>query len=92
MFKFDLTDELRKKLEILSKRDRILAETFKKKILEVISRDSETINTYKNLRSPLNEYKRIHLTGNYILLFAVDNKNNKIVFVDIMHRDKVYKK
>ena len=91
MFRYILTDELAKKLEVLCKRDKILAQTFKRKLLEVISRDERTINEYKNLKSPLNEYKRIHLTGNYILLFSAEQKNNLIVFVDIMHRDKVYK-
>lgn len=91
MFRYILTDELAKKLGVLCKRDKILAQTFKRKLLEVINRDERTINEYKNLKSPLNEYKRIHLTGNYILLFSVEQKNNLIVFVDIMHRDKVYK-
>jgi mRNA-degrading endonuclease RelE of RelBE toxin-antitoxin system len=88
MFSYDLTDELRKKLEVLSRKDKVLAQTFKKKLLEVVSRDEQTINSYKNLRSPLNEYKRIHLTSNYILLFVVEK--NHIIFVDIAHRDKVY--
>lgn len=91
MFRYVLTDELSKKLEVLCKKDKILAQTFKRKLLEVINRNENTINSYKNLKSPLNEYKRIHLTGNYILLFSVEQKNNIITFVDIMHRDKVYK-
>jgi mRNA-degrading endonuclease RelE of RelBE toxin-antitoxin system len=90
MFNYNLTDELSKKLEVLCKKDKVLAETFKKKLLEIINRDKVGINAYKNLKSPLNEFKRIHLTSNYILLFAVDIKNNHVVFVDIMHRDKVY--
>ncbi len=91
MFRYVLTDELSKKLEVLCKKDKILAQTFKRKLLEVINRNENTINSYKNLKSPLNEYTRIHLTGNYILLFSVEQKNNIITFVDIMHRDKVYK-
>ena len=90
MFTYDLTDILRKKLEKISQKDRILAQNFYRKVQEVINRDEKTINAYKNLRSPLNEYKRIHLTDNYILLFAVSKKH--IVFVDIRHIDDVYKK
>ena len=90
MFAYDISDILRAKLEKLSKKDKILAQIFYKKVQEIINRDDKTINAYKNLRAPLNEYKRIHLTGNYILLFAVKGKH--IVFVDIRHWDDVFGK
>ena len=90
MFTYDITDVLRKKLKKLAKKDRILSLIFYKKLQEVINRYEETINSYKNLKSPLNEFKRIHLTDNYILLFKVEKKH--IVFVDIKHWDHVYEK
>ena len=88
MFSFDITDHLRKKLSKIGKKDKVLAKVFYRKLKEVISRDEKSINSYKNLKSPLNEYKRIHLTDNYILLFKIERK--KIIFIDIKHRDKVY--
>ncbi len=91
MFEFDISDILRKKLEKLSKKDKILVQNFKKKLKEVISHNKDSISTYKNLKSPKNEFKRIHLTDNYILLFRVDLEKNKIVFYDILHWDKAYK-
>lgn len=90
MFKYDIHDTLKTKLDKIAKKDKVLASIFYKKVQEIISRDEKTINAYKNLRSPLNEYKRIHLTGNYILLFAV--KGNRILFVDIRHWDDVFGK
>jgi len=90
MFTYDITDVLRKKLKKLGKKDRVLAQTFYRKLQEVIKRDEKTINSYKNLKSPMNDFKRIHLTDNYILLFKVEIKH--IVFVDIKHWDYVYKK
>ena len=89
MFKYDIHDTLRVKLDKIAKKDKVLASIFFKKVQEIINRDEKTINSYKNLRSPLNEYKRIHLTGNYILLFAVKGKN--ILFVDIRHWDDLFK-
>jgi len=88
MFSYDITDHLRKKLKKIGKKDKILAQTFFRKLQEVINRDEKTINTYKNLKSPMNEFKRIHLTDNYILIFTVENKH--IVFIDIKHWDNVY--
>ena len=88
MFTYDLSDILRKKLAKLGRKDKVLAEIFYKKVKEVINRDEKSINAYKTLKSPMNAYKRIHLTDNYILLFAVEGKH--IVFVDIRHWDDVY--
>ena len=87
MFTFQIEDRLKKKLEKLSKKDKILVKNFKKKIIEIISQNEKTIDTYKNLKSPLNNFKRIHLTTNYILLFKVYKEKNLILFVDIKHRD-----
>ena len=90
MFTYKISGILQSKLEKLCRKDKILAGIFYKKLQEIIKRDQHTIKAYKNLRSPLNEYKRIHLTGNYILLFAVEGDH--IVFVDIRHWDDVFGK
>ena len=60
MFTYDITDVLRKKLKKLGKKDRALAQTFYRKLQEVIKRDEKTINSYKNLKSRMNDFKRIH--------------------------------
>ncbi len=90
MFSYNFSDVLRKKLEKIGKRDKVLAQIFYRKIQEIINRDEKGVNAYKNLRSPLNMYKRIHLTDNYILLFAAAEKH--IVFVDIRHWDDLFGK
>ncbi len=91
MFNYDIEDQLQKKLKVLTRKNKSLAMNFKKKLTEVIQHDLHTINTYKNLKSPLHEYKRIHLTKNYILIFKVNLEKRHILFIDISHRDKVYK-
>ena len=88
MFTYIISDILKQKLEKLAKKDKILAHIFYKKVQEIINRDEKTINAYKNLRSPLNDYKRIHLTGNYILLFSV--KKDRVIFFDIRHWDDIF--
>lgn len=91
MFTYSFSYKLRRKLSKLAKKDKVLALILQKKKDEVISHNLESIDTYKNLKSPQNEFKRIHLTGNQILLFKVEKKEKHIVFVDILHHDKVYK-
>ena len=92
MFNFSIEETLQRKIKKLKKKDRILVQNFKKKFQEVINNDRKSIHRYKNLRSPMHEYKRIHLTDNYILLFKVDIDRNHIVFMDILHWDIAYKK
>ena len=86
MYSYDISDVLKKKLLKLAKRDKVLAGIFYKKVQEIITRDD--VGMYKNLRSPLQEYKRIHLTDNYILLFIVQKTH--IIFIDIKHWDAVF--
>lgn len=90
MFTFDMTLRLKKKVFKLAKKDKVLAIVFKKKVKEIISRDVSGLDAYKNLRSPMNLYKRIHLTDSFVLLFHVDKKNLHILFMDIVHHDKAY--
>lgn len=91
MFKYSIENTLQKKILKLKSKDKVLVQNFKKKFEEIIQQSLETILTYKNLKSPKNEFKRIHLTDNFILLFKVDFKENHITFVDICHWDKAYK-
>lgn len=91
MFDFDLSEILEKKLIKLSKKDRVLVIIFRRKLREVISNDLKTIDRYKNLKKPLQDFKRIHLTDNFVLLFQVSKKDNHIRFADIKHWDKAYK-
>jgi mRNA-degrading endonuclease RelE of RelBE toxin-antitoxin system len=90
MFSFDIDDKLKKKIKKLIKKDKVLVQNFNKKVKEFISQNSNTISTYRNLKSSLNEFKGIHLSDNIIMLFKVDLESNIIIFYDICHRDKAY--
>ncbi len=90
MFSFDLSKKLHKKTRKLLKKDPVLANIFRKKVHEIISCDEKTIQRYKNLQSPQQEFKRIHLTDNFVLLFQVNIRENHIMFVDILHWDFAY--
>ncbi|MEK6894908.1 MAG: addiction module toxin RelE [Nanoarchaeota archaeon] len=91
MFNFNLTEELKNKLEKLSKKDKKKAEIINKKIKEIISQDNESINHYKNLRHDLKEFKRVHIDKHFVLAFKVEIQNNFILFIDFDHHDNIYK-
>jgi len=88
-FNIIISDKLKKTLIILKRKDKILFQMLEKKILQIASLDSFNIQHFKNLRSPLNDLKRVHL-GSYVLLFRV--QADKIIFEDFEHHDKIYQR
>ena len=90
MLKFGFTKSLERKIRKLKTKDKILVQNFKRKFEEIINEDEFSIQRYKNLKSPQNEFKRIHLTDNFILLFKFLKKEKFVLFVDIVHRDRAY--
>lgn len=90
MFEFELSVLLQKKLKKLYRKNPTLAYIFRKKAEEIIMHDERSIDTYKNLRSPKNNLKRVHLTNQFVLLFTVDKAKNFILFVDVVHRKFAY--
>ena len=91
MFEFDLSDDLRLKISKLAKKDKKKVEIINKKIKEIINRDNESIQHYKNLRHDLSEFKRVHIDELFVLAFKVDLTKNLVVFVDFDHHDRIYR-
>jgi mRNA-degrading endonuclease RelE of RelBE toxin-antitoxin system len=83
------SDDLSKTLAILKRKDKPLFQMVEKKISQIASLDSVSIQHFKNLRSPLSDYKRVHL-GSYVLLFRV--QANDIIFDAFEHHDKIYQR
>lgn len=90
MFKFDLSPNFEKDLKRIHVKNRALYIIFRRKMREIIENDLISIDRYKHLKSPLNDYQRIHLTGQYILLFKVNKSENRVTFMSIKHWDNAY--
>jgi YafQ family addiction module toxin component len=85
MRKYEISDDLKKILKKLSKKD-------KEQYSQVVNNIEEVINSsdphhYKNLRNIMKEYKRVHI-GHFVLIFRVVGE--KIYFEDYDHHDKIY--
>jgi YafQ family addiction module toxin component len=91
MFEYDITEEFEKTLKKITKKNPSLSIAINRKIKEIICRDQNTIDSYKNLKYSLNDFKRVHITENIILIFRVNLNENKILFAAIKHRDEAYK-
>jgi mRNA-degrading endonuclease RelE of RelBE toxin-antitoxin system len=90
MHNFVIEDGLKKSLIKLFKKDKVTYEILMKKIEEIIS--TQDISHYKNLRKPLQDFKRVHVRGPFVLTFKYIESENKILFYDFDHHDYIYKK
>jgi mRNA-degrading endonuclease RelE of RelBE toxin-antitoxin system len=86
-FRIIISDDLRKTLVILKRKDKTMLQMVEKKISQIASLDSVSIQHFKNFQSPLSDFKRVHL-GSYVLLFHV--QANNIIFDAFEHHDKIY--
>ncbi len=76
--------------------DKIFRQLEKKnpKQLEIIFKKVEELvldpHRYKNLRWPLNHWKRVHIDKHFVLTFSIDEKTKTITLEDYDHHDKIY--
>lgn len=82
--KYEIHPDLDALLAKLCKKDKVLFEQILKKIEEIINSD---VNHYKNLRKPLQNYKRVHI-GHFVLLFKIEGET--ILFRYFDHHDRIY--
>lgn len=82
---YEIHPELDKILSKLAKKDKVQFESVFNKINEIVN--SRSIEHYKNLRAPLQKYKRAHI-GSFVLLFKL--VNGVIIFRYYDHHDKIY--
>ena len=87
MYSIDIRPSLKRKLKKLAKKN--------PKQAEIIARKSEEIvvnpHRYKNLHSPLEEWKRVHIEKHFVLTFSIDEKTKTVILEDFDHHDNIYK-
>jgi len=87
MYNLDIRSSLKKKLVKLGMRDPKQAESIAKKSEEIVIDP----NRYKNLRYPLNNWKRVHIDRHFVLTFSIDEETKTVILEDYDHHDKIYK-
>lgn len=88
MYNLDIRPSLKKKLVKLGMRDPKQAENIAKKSEEIVIDP----NRYKNLRFPLNNWKRVHIDRHFVLTFSIDEETKTVILEDYDHHDKIYKR
>ena len=87
MYSLEIDEDLLKKLDKLSKKNKKQVEIILKKADEIL----KDPRRYKNLKSPLNMWKRVHIDKHFVLAFSVDESNKTVTLEDFDHHDNIYK-
>ena len=87
MYSLDIQPSLKKKLIKLAKKNPKQAEIIAWKTEEIIKNP----HRYKNLRTPLQKWKRIHVDVHFVLTFSIDEERKVVILEDYDHHDNIYK-
>jgi len=71
----------------LAKKDPKQLRMIRDKIMDIVIDP----HRYKNLRSPLNHLKRVHIDSSFVLVFSVDEERRTIIIEDYDHHDTIYR-
>lgn len=92
MFDVVINPELTPIFDKLKLKDPAAYKNLKRKINQIALILESNPNHYKNLKKPLQDYKRVHVNQGYVLIFLVDKKSQTMIIVDYDHHDNVYDK
>jgi YafQ family addiction module toxin component len=87
MYNLKIKPDLEESLNKLAKKNRKQVEIILKKIDEILLNP----HRYKNLRAPLNDWKRVHVDKYFVLTFSVDEESKTVTLEDYDHHDNIYK-
>ncbi len=88
MYILDIKPKLDKQLNRIYKKNKKQYEIIHKKMEEVLNNPQH----YKNLRSPLQHLKEVHIDTSFVLTFSVDESAKIVTFEDYDHHDEIFKK
>lgn len=85
-YSLDVSDDLDKIFQKLAKKDKRTLEAINKKIKEIL----ENPTHYKPLHAPLQNKRRVHISGSFVLIFKIDEEKKMVQILEFEHHDKAY--
>jgi len=79
-------DKLRKEMDKLERSDKAVYSAMTKKMLRI----AENPHLGKPLKGVLKGKRRIQI-GHFVLIYGVDEREHKVIFLDFAHHDEAYK-
>jgi len=86
-YKIEVSEQLDRKLEKLSKKSKTQLKAINKKVEEIL----ENPQRFKPLRGDKKRARRVHIKKSFVLVYEIDEEGKTIKLLDYDHHDKIYK-
>jgi YafQ family addiction module toxin component len=87
VYKLKVKESLDRKFRKLQKTDKEMLQSIEKKVLEILHDPYR----FKPLRKPLQNKRRVHIGGAFVLVYEVMEREKVVVLCDFDHHDSIYK-
>lgn len=87
MYRLAIKEGLDKKLKKLKRKDPELLQMIERKVQDIL----EEPHHFKPLRKPLQNKRRVHIGGSFVLVYEINEEQKIVTLLDFDHHDNVYK-
>lgn len=87
MYKLAIKESLDKKFRKLQKKDTEMLRLIERKVQDIL------VDPYrfKPLRKPLQNKRRVHVAGSFVLVYEISEKEDLVTLLDFDHHNNIYK-
>lgn len=86
MYKLAVKERLDKKFKRLQKKDKEMLGLINRKVQDIL----EDPYRFKPLRKPLQNKRRVHVGGSFVLVYEINEKEKIVTLFDFDHHDNIY--
>jgi len=87
VYKLAIKEKLDKRFKKLQRKDKEILRLIERKVQDIL----EDPFRFKPLRKPLQNKRRVHIGGSFVLIYEVNEKEKVVTLFDFDHHDNVYK-
>ncbi len=87
MYRLAIKESLDKKFKKLQKKDKEILRLIHRKVQDIL----EDPYRFKPLRKPLQNKRRVHVSGSFVLIYEINEKEKIVTLFDFDHHDNIYK-
>jgi YafQ family addiction module toxin component len=87
VYRLAVKESLDKKFKKLQKKDNEMLQLINKKVQDIL----EDPYRFKPLRKPLQNKRRVHVGGSFVLIYEINETEKIVTLFDFDHHDNIYK-
>jgi len=87
MYRLAVKETLDKKFKKLQKKDKEMLRLIERKVEEIL----ENPYRFKPLRKPLQNKRRVHVGGSFVLVYEVNEEEKMVTLIEFDNHDNVYR-